>query len=989
MADELPRDLTRWNRAGLARVAYVDGNAAVFLERLRVRLREAFPDWPAARPYEGDGSVVLDARARLEGGYAADPDDMLWQINRACARAAHVLAASLDATANEGWIGTATQWESLRRLTAMLDYAPHPPASAFTSLALEYKPAQAGKLPAGFQVRHNPADGGKPIVFETLEEFDGDAALNALRPLDFDRNPAPLSGARLTLAGRHDKIKTGEPLVLEDERPDAHGVHRLQAHLIVGVDSADDRTSVDISPPVGRADGFLRGHTLVHLAPKDRLAVFEPRTTGAQVGRSLRLTAPPEGLRAGDIVVIARNEAKPLFRRVKEVRDSYLVFYADLGEVDLANATVMTPLTVPIAHLGGNRRGIRASAGGAVRTLHAAGDWGWLSGRWLADVRHEGQPVREYLPLYECVKANYFPPSATTSDGSGPNPLAGYTALTLVWLGDRDRADDGPDLGLDNPQSLLTAPRTAGPWRPDTFLQKSQAGRLAEPVVVGLPKRTAPGDIAVLVRGGVLAWARLKHVGVDAEAGRAALETLDGWQDRGGGPFFLAATRLHAHFDDVARPLDATRNDTPLHDGMIPLAERPAALRVGRRIVADNGSAALATTVAELGPPEAPAQVRLLDPLPAGSTAGNLVLRGNVVPAGHGEAKPLKVLGSGNAAINHQRFLLDVKDASFVADPAMPGGVRADLVVSVSGEQWLQVGNLGDSRPTDAHYQVRQNEDGQLWVEFGDGRHGRRLPTGGNNVLVRYRQGVGPAGNLPAGSLAKPVHPQALVAAVTQPVAASGGGDREAPQALRENASRALLTLERAVTLADFAALARGNAGIAQAEAFSLPAGRGQRENIEVVVVPAGGGSFTTSLRDSVQAYLLAHSLPGVQLTVSAYDALRFGLHVTVRVRREAFDPELVKEAVRSTLAAAFALERRRLGQALYRGEVYGVVEAVTGVENSDVGIDLDGPTAAALRRLAQDARGEVLSALPQPRQCLHLDPDPARLVVVVEDFFL
>ena len=66
---------------------------------------------------------------------------------------------------------------------------------------------------------------------------------------------------------------------------------------------------------------------------------------------------------------------------------------------------------------------------------------------------------------------------------------------------------------------------------------------------------------------------------------------------------------------------------------------------------------------------------------------------------------------------------------------------------------------LRDSGPADAHYQVRPSEDGTLWIEFGDGRNGRRLPTGGNNVLITYRQGVGAAGNLPAGSLLRPVHP--------------------------------------------------------------------------------------------------------------------------------------------------------------------------------------------------------------------------------------
>lgn len=977
------RDLTRWNRAGLARVRYVDGTAAVYLERLRARLSAAFPEWPAAAPEAGANG----GPAAMAAVYARDPDDLLWQLTRSYARASHVLADTLDATANEGWIGTATQWESLRRLTAMLDYAPHPPASAFTELAIDFKPGQRGKLPAGFQLRHAPADGGKPLIFETLAELDGDAELNDLRPLAWDRNPRALSGARFTLAGRLDKLKTGEPLVLEDERD-----HHLQAHLVTGVAVAADSTTVHLSPPVSRADGFVRGYTRFHLLPKDKLAALDPRTTGAEVGRSLRVAGSLEGLRAGDIVAIGRPDAKPLFRRIKAVQGEHLVFHEALGDIDLANATLMTPITVPIAHLGGNKRDIAAPIpppprpGWKLRTLYVAGDWSWLAGRWLADIRHAGSPTREYLPLYECMNADYFPPAGDSQRAA--QPLAGYTAVTLTWSNAQDRSADAHNFALENPQVLMVAPRTPGAWRPDTFLQKSSAGQLAEPVVVEQPKKLAPGDVAVIARGGSLAWARLRHVSLDAEAALARLETEACWEDNGSGPFYLESTRVYGHFTETARLVDAADNATPLSAAQIPLASLPAALRPGRRVLVDNGRSVLASRIDAISPPGTAPWLRLADPPPAGSSYGTLRIFANVVAAGHGERKPAKVLGSGNGALNHQRFLLDVTDASFVADPAMPSGVRADLVVSVAGESWTQCASLRDARPEDAHYQVRQSEDGTLWIEFGDGRRARRLPTGSNNVLAVYRQGVGAAGNLPPASLTRPVHPHPLVAAVRQPLPASGGGERESADALRTNAASALLALERAVSLSDFAALARGNAAVAQAEAFRLATGRGQRERVELVVVPAGGGSFTPALKTSLETWLLAHALPGVQVIVSSYQPLLFSLKVTIRVRPEAFDAELVKADVATTLAAAFALARRQLGQPLYRGELYGLVDAVAGVENSDVDILLDAATAAAAKRLAHDANGRILAVYPQPRQCIHL-ANAAAIEVRVEAFQL
>lgn len=991
---KLPRDLTRWNRAGLSRVAYVDGNAAVFLERLRVRLATSFPGWTPAAEEMGDGLETLDARRKMEALYARDPDDLLWQLTRAYARATHVLTASLDATANEGWIGTATQWESLRRLTAMLDYAPHPPASAFTELALQFKPGLSGKVKKGFQVRYSPTDGSKPVIFETLEDMEGDASLNALRPRDHDRNPKQLSGARFQLAGRFDKVRTGEPVVLENE---ADG--RLQAHLVVGVRVEGQTTTLDLSPPVSRNDGLTRGRTRFHLCPKDKLTPIAPLSTGAVVSHALRLTAPPTDLRPGDLAFIGRTQGQPVFRRVKEVRDSTVTFNEALGEIDLANATVMKPLGVPVSHLAGSRRELRNKSD-SLTVIYVAGDWGWLSGRWLGDVRRNDK--QEYLPLYECVKAHYFPPSATKDDKT--DPLAGYTALTLSWDKASNPAD--MDLALDNPQHLYTAPRAAGPWRPDTFLQAGHGAQrqngtltpdtLQEPLTVSLPKRAAQGDLAVVARGGLLAWARLKHVSVNSEGGVAALQSDDGWWSHQEGIFFTSATQVYAHFSESARTVDASDNVTRLfshgsgkmRSTRIPLASLPAAMRAGRRILLHTADTAFATRVADTSQPDdTDAWIDIVGEAPAGSNAGNLVISGNVVLAGHGEGKATQALGSGNGALNGQRFMLDTRDVSFVPDASMPSGVRADVTITVNGEIWSQVANLGTSEAADAHYQVRQNEDGKLWIEFGDGRHGRRLPTGVNNVQASYRQGVGDTGNLPAGRLVQPVHPHALVTGISQPGPSAGGGEREGTTSLRDNAAGALLALERAVSLSDFAALARSNAGIAQAEAFALPSGRSRQNRIELVVVPAGDTGFPDSSRDKLTAYLLAHAVPGISLSITPYTEVNFGVQVSVRVRPEAFDKDEVRASVRTALMQHFSVKQRALGQPLQIGELYAVIESVPGVENSDVVLQVR--SSQGYPRLTLDSAGAIVAATPLPRQCIHLSAKAPAISVTAQDYFL
>ena len=50
-------------------------------------------------------------------------------------------------------------------------------------------------------------------------------------------------------------------------------------------------------------------------------------------------------------------------------------------------------------------------------------------------------------------------------------------------------------------------------------------------------------------------------------------------------------------------------------------------------------------------------------------------------------------------------------------------------------------------------YITRSDEDGNTVLQFGDGVHGARLPTGQENVRATYRKGVGTGGNVKAGQL--------------------------------------------------------------------------------------------------------------------------------------------------------------------------------------------------------------------------------------------
>ncbi|MEO0865271.1 MAG: hypothetical protein AAFY39_11935, partial [Pseudomonadota bacterium] len=139
-------DLTRWNRAGLRRFRYIDGNAVTYLDRLRATLADAYtppggtePTWTDLVdrfPIKQD-ETLGEREARQIAQYEDVRRDHAWEILRSFARSTHVLTEHMDAYANETFIGTATQWDSVRKLVQLLDARPAPPASARTDLALD------------------------------------------------------------------------------------------------------------------------------------------------------------------------------------------------------------------------------------------------------------------------------------------------------------------------------------------------------------------------------------------------------------------------------------------------------------------------------------------------------------------------------------------------------------------------------------------------------------------------------------------------------------------------------------------------------------------------------------------------------------------------------------------------------------------------------------------------------------------------------------
>jgi hypothetical protein len=176
----------------------------------------------------------------------------------------------------------------------------------------------------------------------------------------------------------------------------------------------------------------------------------------------------------------------------------------------------------------------------------------------------------------------------------------------------------------------------------------------------------------------------------------------------------------------------------------------------------------------------------LTEPLTQLYDPTTIVVRGNVVPATHGESVRQEVLGSSESGKAFQSFPL--RRAPLTVYEDAQGKQHYSLTVKLrrsspwekqhaAYDPWQEVTSLLGS-PANAHvYQLVKKADDVIAVMFGDGHHGAVPHQGTENIVVDYRCGGGERGNLPAGAIRLLRSKPRGVKSVVNPVPALGGED--------------------------------------------------------------------------------------------------------------------------------------------------------------------------------------------------------------------
>jgi photosystem II stability/assembly factor-like uncharacterized protein/sorbitol-specific phosphotransferase system component IIA len=344
----------------------------------------------------------------------------------------------------------------------------------------------------------------------------------------------------------------------------------------------------------------------------------------------------------------------------------------------------------------------------------------------------------------------------------------------------------------------------------------------------------------------------------------------------------------------------------------------------------------------------------------------------NVVPATHGETIQ-ELLGNGDSTLTHQKFELQKPPLTYVS-ATTPSGAETTLQVRVNQVLWQEVPSLYQRSPLDQVYITRIADDRSVTITLGDGSSGARLPTGIENVTATYRSGIGLAGRVGADRLSLLKTRPLGIAAVTNPLPATGAADPETMAEARTSAPLTVRTLDRIVSLQDYEDFARAFAGIGKAQADLLIAGEAPLVHITVAAV--GGRSVLpdTALYTNLVQAIDASRDPVQQVQVTSYESIAFNLEAKLLVDAR-YLPDRVMAAAKAALIQRFVFENRSFGQAVTAAEAIATLQAIAGM----IAVDLD----ALYRRDRIRSLEQSVPALPARWEPASREILPAQLLVI------
>ena len=840
------------------------------------RMIARLPDVRFEIDIPGGGSREVTPLLKLT---TRDPDDPTLALLDAWAVVADVLTFYQERIANEGYLRTATERRSVLEMARAIGYELKPGVAASTHLAFTLDDTDTAPetvvIEAGVQVKSIPEPGQLPQTFETLVGFEGDAAWNALRPRLTQEQSLDEDLSTRFLEGIDTTLEAGDWLLLVREQ---NGLGEPQADPeVVQI--------LDVTPE----PALQRTRLDLDLAPKAQTFFKFPVVATLPLLKWKRKVLNKTNLAADVTSKAWRGRDLSAFLKVQGWRRRAVVRHINF------------------------RRKIRRR----VRKFQAANDPlpfepGLYAFREKVGVFGHNAPRWASLPASQRLKAK--------SDDDPP-----------VYEKDWDTA----------PPAITQTSQKDDYLNADFYLERVVEGVVSQGWVLlqsgtGAPE---PFQIAETVETSLSDYGISgKTTGLEVQKADGQPGTLTNFKFRTT-TVYTASERLPL----ATLPIEEDLGEGTLEEDQITLNETVLGLTVGQDVIlagerADlpGVEAAEVLTLKDIFHEDGLTTLRFTTAISHPYVRSTVAINANVVEATHGETVAGEVLGSGDATQPFQRFPLKKPPLTYVSS-ASASGAESTLTVRVNGVAWEEVERFFGQQPEAQVYTIRHEDDGTIYLVFGDGEQGARLPTGQENVTATYRSGIGLDGNVAEERLTLLAKRPLGVREVTNPVAASGAAAPESLADARLNAPRTVLTFDRIVSLRDFEDFARSFAGIGRAQALALWDGQTRVVYLTIADEEGQAVAQTSKLYTNLRAAIDAVRDPGQHVRIEDFELQLFNLNALLRI-----DRRYVKEAVQATvdeaLRAAFSFEARAFGQPVTAAEVVALIQRHEGV----VAVDLN-----------------------------------------------
>jgi len=268
------------------------------------------------------------------------------------------------------------------------------------------------------------------------------------------------------------------------------------------------------------------------------------------------------------------------------------------------------------------------------------------------------------------------------------------------------------------------------------------------------------------------------------------------------------------------------------------------------------------------------------------------VARGNVALADHGRTvvEPLVPAQAPVSGVYRPRLArspvastspLDRSSATAASETDARAALPAASIRGDDGTLWRPAADLMSSGRFTPEFVVDPGGDGRAAIRFGDGLNGR-APTPGATFTATYRIGNGSAGNVGAETLGRVVLGGGGITGVRNPLPARGGTDPESIERARIRAPVAFRRPERAVTAADYAAIAERSPEVQRAGARIR--WTGSWHTAFVTVDRAGGGGVDHAFAGRMAANLEPYRMAGRDVRVVNAVAVALDIELLVCV---------------------------------------------------------------------------------------------------------